>query len=223
MKLIIGCPVAERGWILPHWFDAIYAQEIEAEIVCVYSESVDNTEAILKEEGVTVIPDLRLPRPVNEMDNHQWGAQEKYAYMASMRNRLVEYALSQDADYFFSLDSDILLNMPNTLKMLIDFAAGHTGVVAPAVNMGMHDTCWNTMSWVDPYHPNAAIRPVKSPKGGQVDVVMAAMLLDRKGLEVHWMSHHQGEDIGFSLNAHRQQVPLWWLPNVPCQHVMQRY
>jgi hypothetical protein len=224
MRLVIGCPVAERGWILPHWFDAIYAQDIDVEIICVFSPSVDNTEAILKEENVTIIYDERPPRPINEIDHHGWGGPDKYEYMASMRNALIDAALDREVDYFFSLDSDILLNMPGTLKTLLDFAATHSGVVAPAVNMGMHDTAWNTMNWIDPYHPNTAIRSVKhNPKGGQVDVVMAAMLLDKKGLEARWCSHYQGEDIGFSLDAYQKQIPLWWLPNVLCQHVMQRY
>lgn len=223
MKLIIGCPVKERAWILPNWFDAIEEQGTVQEIVCVYSPSADETESMLKRENVTILYDLRSGRDVKEIDFHQWGNLERYEYMASLRNMLIDYALDNDADYFFSLDSDILLP-PGALKYMLNHLAGHTGVVAPAVNMLMQqDTAWNTMSWVDQYHPNLAHRPVKHPKGGQVDVIMAAMLLDRKGLEARWTSHLQGEDVGFSVDAHYKKIPLWWLKDVHCQHIMRRY
>jgi len=223
MRLVIGCPVAERAWILSNWLQAIEEQNIECEIVCVYSTSHDETKQILTEWGVTILHDQLPPRPVHEIDNHSWGTFSKYEYMALLRNKLLAYCACTDTDYFFSLDSDILLPS-HGLKTLLDYLQAHEGVVAPAVNMAhFHNTAWNTMSFADPYHPGMAERKTKWPKSGQVDVVMAAMLLDRKGMEARWCAHTQGEDIGFSIDARYKKIPLWWLGEVRCDHVMRRY
>jgi hypothetical protein len=223
MKLVIGCPIKDRAWCLPAWFHALESQCIEHETIFVYTDSADNTlEILTTHQPFALLRDDRDGRPVNEIDGHAWGAVKWYEYLSDLRNQLVTTALNMNADYFFSLDSDILLP-PGGLQKMLDYAQTHQGVISPAVNMSEHDTAWNTMSWIDPYHPAMATRPVKYPKGGQVDIVMAAMLLDRKGLEAEWVSHTQGEDVGFSLDARRKEIPLWWMSNLHCQHVMRHY
>jgi hypothetical protein len=141
--------------------------------------------------------------------------------MAEIRNLLVEEALTRNVDYFFSLDSDILLPQ-NGLQLLLDYSLGHPGVISPAVNMQWRAKAWNTMQWSDPHRPATAVRNRSEPPDGQADVVMAAMLLDRKGLECRWEAHHQGEDIGFCLDAEAKSISRWWYPQVKCDHLMYR-
>lgn len=222
MNLVIGAPCKDRAWILPEWLYAIESQGVEADIICLVSASEDGTEEILdKAEGLTVLFDDRPGRNTTEIDGHAWGDLNTYAYMSSLRNRLVDEAIAYQADYFFSLDTDIILP-PGALLQLLDFAEKHPGVVAPAVNMTTGTTAWNTMDWVDRETPGMAHRPVVDPQGGRVDVIMAAMLLDRSGMECVWGAHGQGEDVGYCLDAARRQVPLWWLPSVKCEHRMRR-
>lgn len=222
MRLVIGCPVKDRAWILPNWFQAIEDQDIEHTVVCVYTPSEDDTFEILKDHNAVVLWDEQLGRSVTEIEGHHWGTWSKYEYMANMRNTLRRYAEDSDADYFFSLDSDILLP-PGGLQKIINYATFHPGVVSPAVNMQPGGTAWNRMHFTDPYHPRMAERRPGLPQEGQVDVVMAAMFMDRLGMQVPWTAHNQGEDIGFSINAAILQIPLWWLPTVRCDHVMRRY
>lgn len=229
MKIVIGCPVKNRAWILPRWFDAVFSQQylgdLDVEVVCVYTDSEDDTEKILKDEGVVILYDFNVGRSTLDIDRHYWGVLKTYQYMADMRNRLVDYCLDAGADYFFSLDSDILL--PSyTFERLLPILQKHPGVVAPAVSMatGMDSnqrpvTAWNTMSWV----ARAVAERTYTPANGDfVDVVMAAMLMDRTGMNVRWLAHPQGEDAGFSYDAVTKGVTLWWEPSITCRHIMQR-
>ena len=227
MKLVIGCPVKDRAWILPSWFQAIEDEtqhlDIETDVVCLYTPSEDDTLKVLGEWGARILYDGMPGRNVTEIDGHHWGTFSKYEYMSRLRNTLKDYVIKvMHADYFFSLDSDIILTA-NSLRRLLDFMETHEGVVAPAVNMMHNGTAWNTMSFANPQHPGGMVeRPTKSPKSGQVDVVMAAMLMDRKGMQANWFAHDQGEDIGFSIDARQKSVPLWWMGDVYCEHVMRR-
>lgn len=223
MKLVVGMPVKARAWCLRNWFGALEEQEIEHGVLALLTPSDDETELILQEHGADVIYDTSEGRRQRDIDGHVWGKMSTFQYMADMRNELVRHALEMEADYFFSLDSDIILEK-GALKKILQFAENHPGVVSPAVNMTTGgSTAWNTMDWVDRRFPNLPDRKVHMPKTGQRDVVMAAMLLDRSAMEVKWQAHQAGEDVGFCIDAWHRRVPLWWLAEVRCAHLMRRY
>lgn len=224
MKLVIGMPVMNRGWILPQWFEAVEQQGVEHTVLALLSPSDDDTEQILKDHGAEILEHQEpSPRTAFEIDNHVWGNMPKYQYMADLRNGLCFAASLMGADYFFSLDSDIILP-PDGLKKLLTYAERHPGVVAPAVNMSIGSVSWNVMDWVDPTNPNMAERKDREIKPRQRDVIMAAMLLDRNAMKVcQWEAHTGGEDVGFSVHAWRNEIPLWWNPEVRCQHIMRRF
>jgi hypothetical protein len=220
MKLMVGMPIKERAWCLPEWFAALEAQDIEHEVVAIYSPSADETELVLIEHNATIIYDESLGRSLSNINAHCWGDLSTYHYMATMRNHLTRLALEREADYFFSLDSDIILP-PNTLREMLKYAQGHPGVIAPAVNMTINARALNVMKWSTTR--GHAYRDGGEPPAGKVDVVMAAMLLDRTAMECQWRSHPQGEDVGFCADALDKNVALWWLPHIQCQHLMVRY
>lgn len=223
MKVVIGCPIKNRAWCLPDWFAAVEDQGIEVEYLFVYStDSTDETEVILKEHTDNILYDDSPGRPAHDIEGHVWGAMDKYQYMCHLRNGLLQHAKEMGADYFFSLDSDILLPRDG-LKRLLHYAMTHQGVVSPAVNMTWGSTAYNVMSWIDRDNPNMGERTLLPPVTGQHHVIMAAMLLDRGAIEAcEWVPHQQGEDIGFCINAWKLKVPLWWVAEVRCQHLMQR-
>ena len=226
VKIAVGCPVKDRGWVLETWFDAVETQivpGIEIEVVCVYSESEDDTEKILRSRGAHILYDEKRGRSPWEINSHAWGSPAVYEYMASLRNQLLDWVQASDADFFLSLDSDILAPF-GTLKALLDFYRSCPGVISPAVNMGLNGTvAWNTMRWVSGPNSPATRQGTPPDRWGKVDVVMAAMLLDRSAVEtLRWAPHPQGEDLGFSANAARAQIPLYWLPQVACPHLMKK-
>ena len=222
MNILVACPIKDRAWAIPHWYKGIdeNSDAADLDVVALLSPSEDNTYDVLKDHNITVIYDNEPGRPVHEIDGHMWGVVGKFEYMARLRNRLVEYALEGDYDYFFSLDSDIVLPKFALSKMLY-FSRTHPGVISPAVNMVVGGVAWNVMNWANPYHPGLANRD-KPADPGKADVVMAAMLLDRSALVCRWEAHMAGEDIGFCLDAESHGVERWWMPDIRCQHLMSR-
>lgn len=222
MKLIVGMPVMSRAWCLPQWFERLDEQGVEYQVVAVLSPSNDNTEEILIEHGADIFYDDRPGRVEHENLGHVWGQMDTYHYMAGLRNGLLETVSTiPDLDYFFSLDSDIMLPKGG-LRILLDHLERYKGVISPAVNMAQGTTVWNCMDW-DPHLPDNAVRRILPPKKGRKDVIMAAMLMDKEGMTCRWRAHPAGEDVGFCLDARDKEVPLWWLPDVKCNHLMRRY
>lgn len=224
MEVVIGMPVKDRAWCLEDWFKSVETQETDASVhvAVLYTESSDDTLRILRDRDTTIIDDEEPGRPIAEIDDHLWGKEAGYTYMARVRNKLLDKVEKYfSPDYYFSLDSDIMLP-PDGLQRLLDYAQSHPGVVSPAVNMTQTGTAWNTMSWTDRFQPGTAFRPVKMPAEGQSDVIMAAMLLDRSGMDCCWAPHYQGEDVGFSLDARARKVPLWWTSTITCEHRMRK-
>jgi hypothetical protein len=206
------------------WHEAICAQRGDHHVVTLYSASEDHTEAVLTELGVEVVTDDEPGRTVQHIEAHAWGIQHWYSYMARLRNQLLDLAAERDADYFFSVDSDIILE-PRTTTALLQIML-HSGchVISPAVNMSKGQfLAWNTMNW-DSDIPGSALRVHYPDKAGPVDVVMAAMLLDRTAIEqCRWAVHAQGEDVGFCLDAQLKGISRWWVPEIVAQHLMIRF
>ena len=226
MKIVIGCPVKDRAWVIHDWLQGIYDQEVDAdiEILCAVSPSSDGTEQYLLEGGAKLLrmPEHAYRRSKKDIDGHVWNM-EMYEFMASMRNGLKNRAFSEfECDYFFSLDSDIILPKGG-LATLLAFAKDHPGVVSPGVNMTSRGVAWNVMSWVDQGRPSMAHRPIGEPPQGEADVIMAAMLIPRENKSVRWETHRQGEDVGYCIDAVRSRTKLWWVPMVRCKHLMYQY
>jgi hypothetical protein len=222
MNILVACPIKDRAWAVPYWIQGINdnADAANIHILALLSPSEDDTEAELRRHEVEVIHDLEPGRPVHEINAHMWGVIAKFEYMARLRNRLVEFALEGDYDYFFSLDSDIVLPKYGLSKLLY-FASTHPGIISPSVNMVPNGVAWNVMHWVNPQYPGLVNRSEKPLTVGRVDVLMAAMLLDRSALECRWYAHMAGEDVGFCLDAEARGIKRWWYPDVRCQHLMQ--
>src|SRR5205807_1548405 len=85
------------------------------------------------------------------VDKHAWSPETgEYTYMAYLRNRLVDAARVGGADYFFSLDTDILMH-PRTIEYLLHSYSDVGGdAVSPLVDMQPvkeNGVAWNFMEW----------------------------------------------------------------------------
>ncbi len=236
-SVLIGCPVAERAWILERWLDAVEGMitlaGVEAEIICVYTPSEDDTLPILRRRGVEVIRGPQLTRNRDRIDNHTWGDQNgEIGYMAHLRSLLQYEAARRSFDYFFSLDSDIIPT-PHTLQVLIDHAERYQAdVVAPLVDLNKENLDGRNPSWNfrrranyewDDEHPQYDLYEV--PTNGdpfEADAVMAAMLLGPKAFNNQWEYHPQGEDLGFAKNATAAGLKQLVVPRMILPHVMRR-
>jgi len=228
VHIVFGCPIKNRAWIVPRWLESIHNQylladnDITYDILCILSPSDDNTEALLLGGGADVVYHLADGRPASAIVGHHWGDLASYTYMASLRNLLLDHAAARNPTYFFSWDSDILLP-PATLEKLIECEQAQPGIYAPSVSMSQDGTHLNTMQWQARDRQGIPIQAHRTPPPrhtAQVDVIMAAMLIERRFFHVKWAPHPQGEDVGYSLNADRLSVPLYWVPEIRGTHIM---
>lgn len=227
MKVVFGCPVVDRAWILPEWLAAIDAQEIDDyEIACVVGPCTDGTERILLEHPRCRVWRTNERRSQANVRSHSW-PEEDLRVISSARNLLRSRVLAAyEFDYYFSLDSDIILEPDVTRTLLGGFVDWDGAAASPLVKMtpegdGQH-LAWNYMHFVE--GSEAASRPGIQPAPTEpqvVDVLMAAILMRREVLELsHWDPHPQGEDVAWSRLARHHGWNLLLDPTVKGDHRM---
>lgn len=232
MKLLIGCPIYKRDWIFDHWMAYIIRQSINVkDIGIIFEASEKDTETLSKIEFYkSRVPFAHyaiktredLPHFEHKENGRQWTL-SKYANMVSLRNSLLDSARELDPDFYFSLDSDILIQNPNTLELLI----GHIKDGADAVNPLMFMTPVGTkfpsvMTWRDD-NPEKATRKNEYPIGTffEADVIMAAKMMSKNVYKnIDYKIHLQGEDLGWSHNAKEKGYRLFCASYIYAPHIM---
>lgn len=155
----------------------------------------------------------------------------RYETMARMRNNLLEKATNKqnEFDYYFSLDSDILLKDINTINKLIDYAELYKDtVVSPLMYMTPDSEMYpSMMSWKanEPPGTRAERRLDEYPIGQPffVDVVMAAVFMPKEIFtNVRYRSHRQGEDLGFAARLAEQGYRSLAASDIYAPHIMHK-
>ncbi len=229
-KVIIGCPVRNRGWILSSYLTSLYGLDYPKEnirLLFVLNDSTDNSEEILKEfkkdheseyDHIDILTyNLRTPE-----DERTAKTRPKiYGNLAKVRN----FMLSKiETPYFLSVDSDILIP-PYTLKYLL---ADNKKIVAGVIS---NDYIENPKA----VYPNVRTNLMIQREDGKivhyknypldsvfkVDVTGAFYLMTKEVCEkVRYDYDIQGEDIPFCLNAKAQGFEIWADSRVFGQHIM---
>ena len=235
MRILISLPIYQREWILPLWLGALESQTIGLENLGFQFElgpKDDRTHDLLW-DWHTKHPELLLfDGQINMLENHRtheegkraW-QQDEYLRMVSFRNSLIERAVERmdDFDYYFSLDSDVLLTNPITIERL---ASHGKDVVSPLMYMTPHDNKYpNAMDWASTGDRYIGKR-IELQKGGlqQVDVPMAAIMMSPDVVKkTRYIWHPQGEDLGFASNLHKNKFKAYLDLDLYVPHVMHRY
>lgn len=233
MKLMIGCPLYKREWILHHWIRCIISQSIDvSKIGFVFEVSPDDTATITILETWRSI-DKSIPYfnikvrddipHFEHVENGRNWTLSKYENMVSLRNSLLSTVREVEPDFYFSLDSDILIENPNTLELLI----GHVKSGFDGVNPLMFMTPFGDMypSVMDWRHDGSdrAMRHQRYPLGTflKSDVIMAAKMMSKKLYsEIDYRIHEQGEDVGWSYDAHLKGMKLGCASYIYAPHIM---
>jgi hypothetical protein len=233
MKLIIGCPMYKRSWILHHWIKSIISQSIPVnDIGFIFEVSPDDTATIQALESWRKF-DKRIPYfeikirediPHFEHENNgrQW-SMSKYVNMVSLRNSLLESVRKIQPEYYFSLDSDILLTNTNTIELLIAHIKSGADAVNPLMFMTPFGTMYpSVMDWrLDV--PAKAFRKEKYELGHyfQSDVIMAAKMMSKDVYNnINYTLHEQGEDVGWSLECKKAGFKLYSASYIYAPHIM---
>lgn len=233
MKLIIGCPIYKRDWIIPEWIKCIINQSIDMRDVGFMFETSPDDPSTTKSLLTWRKLDKRFPLfEINERSDiqhfehqnngRQW-TMSKYHNMVSLRNSLLSRVREYKPDFYFSLDSDVLLRDPNTIELLIAHIKDGADAVAPLMFMTPNDSQYpSVMSWKDQGF-EYAYRKEKYPLGTyfKSDVIMAAKMMSKDVYNnVDYEFNKQGEDVGWSKAATQKGYNLFSASYIYSPHIM---
>lgn len=217
MKLIIGCPIYKRDWIFPSWAAAIERQTIDLSKVGFVFITSSNDEKTLHYINLwknvhpeipyfQIVPKDDVAHHEHAENSRQW-TMSKYHNMISLRNKLLDEVRKIQPDYFFSLDSDILLQNQMTIELLVSHINDGADAVSPLMFMTPFGTSFpSVMTWID--KPGERAKRLQDYPIGtyfQSDIIMAAKMMSKDVYNnVNYIFHGQGEDLGWCADAHKK-------------------
>jgi hypothetical protein len=235
MELLIGCPIYKRNWIFPYWISCIESQGIDMSKVGFIFEASRDDEATLQmllryRENNKSIPVFEINfrddlAHHEHAENSRMWTLSKYENMVSMRNSLLKRARELRPNYYYSLDSDILLTNPNTINFLVSHIKQGAGAVSTLMFMTPVSTMYpGVMNWMDETG-DKAFRKEEYPLGTyfQSDIIMGAKMMSKEVYNnVDYKIHAQGEDLGWSHNAKKMGYELYCASYIYTPHIMNK-
>jgi hypothetical protein len=214
VKLIVGCPVSRREWILPTWFAhvrrAAETVGVAPDFIFVCHPQDPSWDCLLDQApGCTIMP----ASFARGNDQRRWNP-ERYHQMVDLRNKLLAGVRRAEPDLFLSLDSDILLH-PDQIKLMIECLDRFDAVGGRCY---MTTTGTRFPSWGRLVKGN--LQRFDAEGTFPVDVIMALKLMTPAAYAVNYSLDLQGEDIGWSRNATAAGVRLGWDGRVAAKHVL---
>lgn len=235
MKLIIGCPIYDRDWIFSDWISCIESQSIALDqIGFIFVGSKEDHKTISEMEKwrsnhpEVKVFDFIIPNDIYHSSHvegmRQWTI-SKYDNMVKLRNILLQKVREYQPDYFFSLDSDILLTNPSTIELLIAHIKNGADAVSPLMFMTPIGVRFpSVMQWVDK-PGEKAMRDINFPLGTyfKADVIMAAKMMSKQVYNnVNYRIHEQGEDLGWCGECAEKGFELYSASYIYAPHIMSR-
>lgn len=234
MKLVIGCPIYKRDWIFPTWAAAVEKQTIDLKKVgFVFIASSDDVKTI---QYINIWKNMHPEIPRIDIvykddvahhehaeNSRQW-TMSKYHNMISLRNTLLQEVRKIQPDYFLSLDSDIILQNPMTIELLVSHVKDGADAVSPLMFMTPFGTQFpSVMSWINEPGKKAK-REQDYPLGTyfKSDIIMAAKMMSKEVYNnVDYVFHAQGEDLGWCAEAYRKNYRnLYSASYIYAPHIM---
>lgn len=226
MKIAIGCPVKNRGWALTEYLNALNNIDYyNKEYIFLENDSTDITPDILYKYNFNsyyTIKSIKTELNIGE-ERCKYGT-NKYSHLADIRNQFLELFLETDAEYLFSIDSDVIVP-PNILEELLIYADKNTIIGAAISNIPNKELDGRTPgNFMVKSNTGIVIHPYNYPQQGimDVDVIGACYLISRKAIEdgIRYAPHEQGEDIPWCMDAIKKGYELLVNFNVKCKHKM---
>jgi len=232
MKVAVGAPVAERGWILREWRRGLLRQTLQPSSYCfVYSHSEDDTLSILGDgEWEAPVSTLITPAPFySRNDRHSDQSDPQRAgHFSLLRNSLLSLFLLTDADLFVSLDTDILLEDSTVLEQLAQTIRDGWDVASPLCYLhaaGAISECYNaghlgggegfTQGWW-----RVERHELRDYSLLGIGVPMAAMMMRRDvARQCRYRAHDCGEDVGFAQSLAEHRFKVAWRTDLEVRHV----
>jgi len=223
-KVMIGCPVRNRAWILPRYLESLERIEYprsNIEYCFVINDCIDRTPCILEEFAARHGHQVKLIYHDMKSNRSHIRGQYNFHDLAGLRNILLAAFIASDCQYLFSLDSDILVP-PHALVQLI---AADCDIIAALVCNGHElgdDKIYNLLTYTE---SGSLIHLKDFPRDQvfRVDCTGAAYLIKRhviETLKVRYSAKFGAEDIGFCQAARKQGLAIHCDGRIECTHIM---
>lgn len=225
-KIVIGCPVRNRAWVLPDYLAALDAVDYQSkEYLFLLNNSTDASGALLQQfmEKQTGLLQERFDDQAPGYQRGEYNANQ-FKHLAIIRNSFVEMFLqTTTCDYLLSIDSDIIVPPDIIVKMLP--LVNDKTIAAAAISNIKGKSLDGRIPGNFMININGRIQhPLKYPMRDimEVDVIGAVYLIPRKALEnnLRYAPHPQGEDVAFCLTAKAKGYRLLVNLDVQCEHRM---
>jgi cellulose synthase/poly-beta-1,6-N-acetylglucosamine synthase-like glycosyltransferase len=219
-KVLIGCPVRDRGWVIHRHLEALkkirVPEGVEVEFLYVLNDSTDNTKDILEQYGVPYV-EYNTGR---EGYTRQKYNPANYGHLAEIRNYFIDRFLETDADYLFSIDSDIIVP-EEALEVLLADDKDIISMILCNQPGDMPRRAHNVMN-EDPSGMMVHILSYPLEQVFPCDLTGACYLIKREVLQagVRYAQDPQGEDIPFCRQAKRLGFGIFCDSRVKPIHVM---
>ena len=218
MRLMVGCPVKDRDWIMNQWFDHVYNaldDSWEVEFVFVLPDKDLSLDIIEKRApGASVLRTFES----NDPYVRDWSNKDRYVDMVHLRNMVLQKVRHIHPDFFLSLDSDILIEK-NAIRSMI-------GTIS---NIGCNAV--SSPTFLDPVDARVTNAALMGARGNAArlglgndsiaDVIMAIKLMDLGAFNIDYGYDKRGEDFGWSKNVLSAGLKLGFAGGAkPSKHVM---
>ncbi|MGE5415321.1 MAG: glycosyltransferase [Acidobacteriota bacterium] len=221
-RVLIGCPVRNRAWILPSYLDSLlnlnYPEELR-EYAFIVNDCVDDTWQILQEFALNCSSPVHLI--VKNMGSKTSTIRGGYNLngLVVLRNELLNVFLRTKCSHLFSVDSDILVKSESLRRLLelgIPIVSGLVRNDHHLGDLGFYNILQEEHGHLVP------IRDFPRDQVISVDCTGAAYLIKREVIEagVRYKMHRQGEDAGFCEEARKFGFTMSCHTGIECEHVM---
>lgn len=220
MRIAVGCPVRNRGWILPSWFDhverAFEALGVEPMYTFVVGSSEDRTLEIIEQRAPKALVAHTEEQLLPESST-RWTL-PRFHELVTARNKLLINVRALGPDLFLSLDSDILIN-ETTVPNLIETLEAHPNWAAVGGKLYMTPTGKHTPSYAFNKPAGGLVRE-EAEGCFRVEIIMALKLMQPEAYYVDYRYSEKGEDVAWSLDCAKSGLILGWDGRVANKHVM---
>jgi len=220
-----------REWVLPYYLRSIYELEYDKRLIDIYwivNNSTDNSYEMLREFKQKYHAEYRsikieiINSNVKFEDDRNDYIRKTYTYewLSALRNKIMDYCVSNKNDYLFSSDSDIILKK-DTLTRLVEHdkqivsSLIYNGYIFLDIeNAYKYTNVLNNITNTNYVHKvNFRTKfPEKNPYGMIISCSFtgACVLMTREVCsKTRYAWHEQGEDEFWSRTAKNAGFNLW--------------
>ncbi len=227
MKTVVGSIIRNRAWVLPDYLKALWSMRVSDQVSYLFLEndSEDETLKLLQrfkrnKSAMRPITVKSITTGVPGWDHHRYN----YSNLASIRNQLLEMFLETDADFFMSVDSDVIVQ-PDTFERLLETHQRTAGVVgAPVCNIADASLDGHTPGNFMVFERGVLQHPAHYPLAGEyeVDLTGAVYLIPRWVVEqgARYGEDPLGEDIPFCAAVKAAGCRIYVNLDAQCEHRM---